>query len=485
MKFVDETLRDGHQSLWATRMKTKSMLPIVKTIDEAGFDGVMVGGGAIFETCIKFLNEDPWERFRLLKQLMPNSSLGFLLRGRGLFAWDIYPDDVVRLTVQRLYKNGIGWITVFDALNDVGNMKCAIKEAKNVGMQVNGGLMFTVSPVHTDEYFANKAHEFIKSGCDTVSINDASGLLTPNRTKSLIRTIKSKIGHIEIKFHAHDSTGLATENYHAAIDSGVDIVDTLATPMSQGYSLPGTPEILDYVNRSGMNGGLKEDNIRRIDDHIRWVTYTENKPLGQPIEFNQEYYNRFVEHQVPGGMMSNLESQLRELGLEHRLPEVLEEAGRVRKELGYPVMVTPLSQVVGVQATLNVVTGERYKNIPQELRNYALGYYGELAAPIDPNVLDKILRDGDIEKKIDVDLSKPTLDKIRKEHGPFSTDEDLLLATFYNQKILKNFYKNKENLDILSTYQTPISELVKELVRNRNIKSFDIAKGDLHLSYKS
>ncbi|WP_373893557.1 pyruvate carboxylase subunit B [Virgibacillus natechei] len=485
MKFVDETLRDSHQSLWATRMKTKSMLPIAKTIDEAGFDGVMVGGGAIFEACIKFLNENPWERFKLLKQLMPNSSLGFLLRGRGLFAWDIYPDDVVRLTVQRLEKNGISWLTVFDALNDVDNMKCAIQEAKKVGMQVNGGLMFTVSPVHTDEYFANKAQEFIESGSDVILINDSSGLLTAERTKSLIRAIRKKIGQVEIKFHAHGSTGLATESYHAAIDSGVNMIDTLTAPLSQGYSLPATSEMLDYVYRSGKNGGLKEKNVQMIDDYIRWVAYKENKPLSQQIEFDQQYYDRFVEHQVPGGMMSNLENQLRELGVEHRLPEVLEEAGRVRKELGYPVMVTPLSQIVGVQATLNVIGGERYGSIPKELRNYALGYYGEFAAPIDPNVLDKILRDKDLERQPGIDLSKPLLDKVRKEHGAFSTDEDLLLATFYNQKTLKNFYSNLENLDLLSTYQTPLSEFIKELVKNRNIKSFNIAKGDLRISYNS
>ena len=484
MKIVDETLRDSHQSLWATRMKTKSMIPIAKTIDEAGFDGVMVGSGAVFETCIKFLNENPWERFNLLNQTMPNSSLGFLLRGRGLFAWDIYPDDVVRLTVQRLKKNGISWLTIFDALNDVNNLKCSIEAAKEEGMEVNGGLMFTISPVHTDEYFANKAKQFIDSGCDVISINDASGLLTPERTKSLIRAIREKLGQVEIKFHAHGSTGLATDSYQAAMDADVDIIDTVALPVSQGYSLPATVEILDYLEQKGMRHLVKEDNVHMIDDYMCWVAYKEDKPLGKRIHFNQEYYDSFVGHQVPGGMMSNLENQLKELGMGHKLPEVLEEAGRVREELGYPVMVTPLSQIVGVQATLNVIGEERYGNIPLELKNYARGHYGEFAAPIDPFVMDRIFKDKEVEQGPGLDMSRPMLDEVRREHGPLS-DDDLLLATFYNQKVLKNFYKNKEDLSLLSAYHTPLAAFVKELVKNRNVKSLKLTKGDLKLSYQA
>lgn len=485
MKFVDETFRDGHQSLWATRMKTKSMLPIAKIIDEAGFDGVMVGSGAVFETCIKFLNENPWERFRLLQDAMPNSSLGLLLRGRGLFGWEIYPDDVVKLTVQQLKKNGISWLTVFDALNDVNNLKCSVQEAKNVGMQVNGGLMFTISPVHTDEYFANKAQQLIDCGCDVIGINDSSGLLTAKRTKTLIKAIKEKIGNVDIKFHAHDSTGLATESYYAAIDSGVDIIDTLASPVSKGYSLPATSEMYEYLRQQGKSINVKKENIDLVDDYIHWVAYKEKKSIPKKIKFNQKYYDRFVEHQVPGGMMSNLENQLKELGVEHRLDEVLLEAGRVREELGYPVMVTPLSQIVGVQATLNVLSGERYGSIPKELYNYALGHYGELAAPIDVNVLDKILRGKEKDEQDKIDLTKPLLNEIKNKYGTFKSDKDLLLATFYSQNVLKDFYAKEVSLTNISMERSPLSELVQELVKNNKIKTFNLNKGDLCMSYSS
>jgi oxaloacetate decarboxylase alpha subunit len=222
-----------------------------------------------------------------------------------------------------------------------------------------------------------------------------------------------------------------------------------------------------------------------IDDYIRWVTYKEKKPLGRHVQFNQQYYDEFVEHQVPGGMMSNLHNQLTELGLEHKLPEVLEEAGRVRQELGYPVMVTPLSQIVGLQATLNVIGEERYASIPTKLRNYALGHYGELAGSIDPNVIDKIIRDQDVDTPSGIDVAEPMLDKIRKKHGPFSSKEDLLLATFYDQKTLQNFYINKEDLNQLSIYETPLSAFVRELAKTRKVRALKLTKGDLHLSYQS
>ncbi|WP_180953535.1 pyruvate carboxylase subunit B [Bacillus sp. T33-2] len=481
LEFVDETLRDGQQSLWATRMKTESILPVARAFNKAGFHYVTSISGAAFETCVKFLGENPWDRLRLLRQQIPDTPLSVLLRGRNVLGWKRFPDDVVELTIRALKNIGIDWIMVFDGLNDIRNLEWHIKVAKSYGMKVNGALVYSESPVHTDEYFAEKARHFKRLGVDSIMLEDASGVLTPQRTKSLMASLRRAAGEVELQFQSHCSTGQANECYIEAIKEGIDVASTAALPLSEGESVPSHIKIIHDARKLGIDVGLDERYINELDDYLHWVAYKEQKPVGKSEPFNQIEFDKYVSHQIPGGMMSNLVSQLKDLGIENRLPEVLEEAGRVRQELGYPVMVTPLSQLVGVQATFNVLEGKRYHTVPEDLRLYVRGYYGEFAAPIDQNVLDRVLRDGES------DMLDPTsnfndeyIKKARAELGHTMSDEDLLLNIFNSKRTMNEFYQNQKNLKLPISTSQPLIELIKELEKRRNVRSFFVQNG----SYK-
>lgn len=477
IKFIDETIRDGQQSLWATRMRTKSMLPIAPTMDKAGFDFIVAMSGATFETGVKFLHEDPWEKLRLLHQHIPNTPLACVIRGRNILGWQLYPNDVVDLMLETLKKNGISWICAFDALNDLRNIEYQLKRAKELGMQTVGSLVFSESPVHTDEYYARKAKELLGMGVDAVFVEDASGVLTPGRTGELFTAIRNAIGDLRLIFQAHASTGTATECFIEAIKHGVDTVSTVGLPLAYGDSVPATIDILHRCQELGFETDLDEQLINKMDDHFFWQAYEEKRAINSPKQFDPVSHGKYLEHQIPGGMMSNLTNQLKELGILDRLPEVLEEAGRVRQELGYPVMVTPLSQFVGVQATFNVMEGERYKTVPEGIRLYAQGFYGELAAPIDPDVLARIFMDGD-QEMVDSTayFNDSFIDKFKAENGPFYTDEDLLIAIFNSRLTLEDFNKNKKPIEV-DFSSSPVLELVKGLKSRSDIKSAKIEKG--------
>ncbi|MCH6267970.1 pyruvate carboxylase subunit B [Neobacillus citreus] len=481
IKFMDETIRDGQQSLWATRMKAKSMFPIASTMDQAGFFCVIVGSGATFETGVKFLYEDPWEKLRLLRQLMPNTPLGFVIRGRNIVGWKQYPNDVVDVMLESLKKVGIDWICVFDGLNDLRNMAYQLKRAKDLGMNASGTLVFTESPVHTDEYYAEKGRDLLNLGVDAVVLEDASGILTPDRARTLISALRRAVGDATLMFQSHSSTGMAADTFTEAMKHGVDVVSTVSSPLANGDSVPSTIDILQRCHELGLKAEIDEEMIRKMDDFFYWQAYLEKKPIYSPKRFDPIEYAQYAGHQIPGGMMSNLTNQLKELGILHRLPEVLEEAARVRKELGYPVMVTPLSQFVGVQATFNILEGERYKTIPEGVRLYAKGFYGELAAPIDPNVLDRILWDDDYDTVDPTSYFNDSfLEKFKEENGPFSSDEELLLAVFNSRLTMEDFYRNRKPLDVNLTL-SPLVELVRELKKRKQIQAVSIEKGSLKL----
>jgi oxaloacetate decarboxylase alpha subunit len=479
IEFVDETFRDAPQSVWATRMRTESMLGIAPMLDEAGVKQACVSSAAAFETAVMYLYEDPWERIRLLKKSMPKTPLSVLIRGRNIFGWRRYSNDVIELLLKCLFKAGIQWIMVFDGLNDLRNLEWHIRAGKRIGLKVIGEEVFTESPVHTDDYFAGKAKEFIKLGVDGVILEDASGVLRPERTHTLVPAIRQAVGHHELQFHSHCSTGSGPECYWEALKQGADTLCTASLPMAYGESLPATIDVLRKAREMGFDDRMDEQQIKRIDDYCYWVAYKEQKPLGQPIVFDPSEFQKYVSHQIPGGMMSNLVKQLSDLGLLHRLPEVLEEAGRVRQEIGYPVMVTPFSQLVGVQATLNIVEGKRYQTVPQELRLYARGFYGAPATPFDQNVLDLLLGD---EKPIDPTASfdEPFLEKYRAEYGPFRSDEDMLLTLFNARSTMEKFYKNKKKIEI-PVVESPLVAFIKELASKNYIQSIQIEKGSLRL----
>jgi oxaloacetate decarboxylase alpha subunit len=460
-------------------MTTDMMVPIAKAIDEAGYFIVNLAGGAVFDTCVKYLGEDPWERIRILRQLIQKTPLMFITRSQNVWSWQVYPDDVVELTIRTVAKNGIRALFVFDSLNDTRNMALTIKVGKEVGLYVLGCDIYTLSPVHTDEYYVRKAKELVQLGADAVMLKDPSGLLTPERIRTLVPTLKQAIGKVPLILHSHCMTGLAPLCYLEAIELGVDIVHSAISPLSQGESLPATEYLVHHARRMGVEVRLNDGKLKEISDYFTALAKKEGKPLGKVLEYDPFHY----EHQIPGGMISNLRSQLAEVGLQDRLQEVLEEIPRIRKDLGYPIMVSPLSQYLGVQAILNVMGEERYQTVADEIRQYALGYYGELAAPIEPNVLDRIAGD---EQAITVrpgELIEPMVEKVKAEQGPFASDEELLLNIFYNKPTLRKFYESLRSKNASPSARSPLSLLLKELASRRDIKYFYVQKGDFTLTH--
>jgi oxaloacetate decarboxylase alpha subunit len=482
LRFNEETLRDGQQSLWANRMPTAPMLPIAAAMDQAGFGSINIMSGSAFEACILYLNENPWERLRLLAQLMPKTDLQILIRGRSAFGWRRFPNDAIELLIKCLQKSGIQGLAIFDGLNDMNNIKWHFQVAKEIGLQVHPALVFALSPVHSDAYYAAKARECADLGVHSVSLADASGLLTPERICTLIPAIRSAIGdRLDFSLVSHCGTGLGTACYREAMKLGVDILSTASTPLSQGNSIPSTWETLSFARQNGIPLRLDELLVRKIDDYFYWVAYQEKRAVGQPVSFNPAQYKKYAAHQIPGGMMSHLASQLKNLGLEHRLPEVLEEAGRVRQEIGYPVMVTPFSQIVGVQAVFNVIQKERYRTIPSDLCLYARGYYGESAAPIDPDVKDRIL-EGEDSKPIDPaeNYLEPLVSRARKEAGASLSDEELLLTLFFSRPTLERFHKNRRAIEFPAV-KPPLTALIQELGKRPHMRKFHFQSGPLKL----
>jgi oxaloacetate decarboxylase alpha subunit len=482
LHFVEETLRDGQQSLWANRMTTASMLPACPMLDGAGFNKINIMSASAFESCLVYLYENPWERMRLLCQSMPKTDITILIRSRHCFGWDRYPNDVIELHFKCLRDLGVRWLLIFDGLNDIRNLEWQFRIGRSLGIRVTGVLTFAESPVHTDEYYAQKAKEVINVGVDSVLMADASGLLTPDRTSRLVPAIRSAIGeNVALEFVAHCGTGMGSACVLEAVKGGANIISTAALPLSYGNSIPSTSEMMYHAKELGLEVDLNEDLVRRIDDYFFWVAYGEKRPPGRPVKFDPVEYKTYAGHQIPGGMMSHLVSQLKDLGLEHRLPEVLEEAARVREEIGHPVMVTPFSQFVGVQAVFNVIAEERYSTVPQGLKEYARGGYGRPAAPIEANVLDRILADGD-EEPIDPleNMMEPTVSRVRSEKGPFRSDEELLLSIFNTPQTIAKFHKNRKALEI-PVLRQPLAALVKELTRRKDIKKFFLRKNNVRL----
>jgi oxaloacetate decarboxylase alpha subunit len=476
--FEDESFRTAPQSLWATRMRTETMLGIAPKVDEAGFTKICVTSAAAFETAVMYLFEDPWERLRLLRRAMPKTPLNFFVRSRNLMGWKMLPNDVIELFLKCIQRIGIQWVEVFDGLNDLRIIEWHFRVAQKLGLQRTGHISCTDSPVHTDEYFASKARELVKIGVDVVNLSDPCGAMIPERIRSLVTAVRRVLnGKAKLGFFAHDCTGVADDCYIEAMKHGVDILKTVSLPVAHGYSLPATTDMVPQARRIGLKVQVDAERVKAIDDYFYWAAYEEKKPLGKKVLFDPVKYKRYVAHQIPGGMMSNLENQLSELKLLHKLPEVLEEAGRVRQELGYPVMVTPYSQLVGVQAVFNVIEGERYRTVPEELKLYVRGAYGKPAAPIDPNALDRILAGGNKEP-IDPseNFPEPFVPKFRAEQGPFESDEDLLLAIFNTRETMEKFYQNKKTIESHPVVATPLSFLIKELAKRPDLKMVNIEK---------
>lgn len=456
VKITDTTLRDAHQSLLATRMRTRDMIPVCEKLDRVGFFSLEVWGGATFDSCIRYLNEDPWERLRTLKEHLPHTPLQMLLRGQNLVGYRHYSDDVTEEFIKLVIKNGIDIFRIFDALNDIRNMEFPIKVAKDNGAHVQGAICYTTSPVHTIEGFVKMAVELERLGCDSICIKDMAGLITPQAAYDLVSALKREI-KITVDIHTHCTSGMGPLSYLSACQAGADIIDTAMSPFAGGTSQPPTETMVASLEGTPYSTGLDLELLVEIGYYF--LTLKEKyKGLINPIAERSDV-SVFL-HQIPGGMISNLHSQLKEQKALHRYNEVLEEVPRVRKDLGYPPLVTPTSQIVGTQAVLNALLGERYKKVTQEVKDYCLGLYGRPPAPIDPEIRRRIIGDEVPVECRPADLIEPQLNRLRKEAGALGIlkkEEDLMTYALYPAvapKFLKGEVK-EESIPVSEVKNTP------------------------------
>ena len=438
IEFVDQTLRDAQQSLWGFTMRTDHMTPIAEMMDKVGYRAITTVGSQAFTVQVRNLNEDPWERIRVLSRLIKRTPLRGSYQIGSLSSFDLStPREIITLWIKRSVANGIKSFWICDYQTDMEKFVFFARIAKAEGAEVVPALMYTSSPVHDSEHWARKTRLLAeaKDCVDRIMIEDASGVITPEGTRELVSTVRKNCEGLALEFHSHCNSGLAPLCYLEAIQSGVTTVHTAVAPLANGTSLPATETILRNVRRLGYSSDLDEDALTAVSAHFRKIAEREGLPVGVPLEYDLFHFG----HQVPGGMMTNLTRQLREVGVEHRLNEILEEIVLVRKEFGYPVMATPYSQIVGAQAVENVITGERYQQITDEAIKYVLGYYGEPVVPIDQNVVNRVMGSPRVKQFVNW---KPkgydkSVEEFRREIGPELSDDELLLKILIPGKPVK------------------------------------------------
>ncbi|PKM45327.1 MAG: oxaloacetate decarboxylase subunit alpha [Gammaproteobacteria bacterium HGW-Gammaproteobacteria-1] len=436
---TETVLRDGHQSLIATRMRTEDMLPICPKLDQVGYWSLEVWGGATFDACLRFLKEDPWERLRTLRQALPNTRLQMLLRGQNLLGYRHYSDDVVRAFVERAASNGIDVFRIFDALNDTRNLRTAIEAVKQNGKHAQGAISYTTSPVHGIPQFAAMAKEMEAMGCDSIAIKDMAGLLTPSATTELVEALVATV-KLPIAVHSHATSGLASMCQLKGIEHGAVHIDTAISAFAGGTSHPPTESMVAALRGTEYDTGLDLALLQEIGFYFHDV----RKKYHQ---YESEYTGidtRVQINQVPGGMISNLSNQLREQGALGRMNEVLQEIPRVREDLGYPPLVTPTSQIVGTQAVLNVLTGARYKNITNEVKFYLQGRYGKAPGSVNSMVRQQAIGNEEVIECRPADLLKPELDNLRDQAGALAHSEEDVLTFAMFPEVGREFLEQRE-----------------------------------------
>ena len=425
VQFVETVLRDANQSLIATRLPYDKFEPMLETIDKAGYYAAECWGGATFDVCLRYLNEDPWERLRKIRAKMPNTKLQMLLRGQNVLGYSHYPDDFVKLFVKKAVENGMDVIRIFDALNDVKNMKVAMEATAEAGAIASGTISYTTSPVHTHAKYVEMVKELKEMGASTICIKDMAGIMGPKEAYDMVSAIKDAVD-LPIDLHTHSTTGLAFMTYLKAVEAGVDIIDTAISPFSGGTSQPATETMAYALRQLGYEVDLDDNATKAMADYFKGVR-DEFLADGTLMPKSMATDTQCLTYQVPGGMLSNLLSQLKQMNALDRLDEALLETPRVRKDLGYPPLVTPTSQMVGVQAVRNVLDGERYKTVSKEIKAYCRGEYGTTPAPIDEQIRAQILGG---EKPLEgryADTLAPVVESARAELGELAkSDEDVL-----------------------------------------------------------
>jgi pyruvate carboxylase subunit B len=462
---TDTTLRDAHQSLYATRLRTEDMLPLAREIDHCGFFSVEAWGGATFDTCIRFLNDDPWDRLKALKAELKHTPIQMLLRGQNLVGYRHYPDDVVDNFVTAAHKNGVDIFRVFDALNDIRNMKRSMDQVKKSGAHLQGAICYTTSPVHSTQTFIEMAKELYADECDSICIKDMAGLIMPEQARDLISGIKKAVD-IKVCLHSHSTSGIAPMSYEAAITAGVDILDTAMSPFSMGTSQPPTESVVASLIGTSRDTGidlLKLRAVRNICLQVREKYAGLIDPISERVDSDVLIY------QLPGGMISNIVSQLREQDALNRWDEVLAEIPRVREDLGYPPLVTPTSQIVGTQAVLNVlVNGQRYRNVTKEVKDYVHGLYGKSPAPVNHEIQKLIIGEDEVITVRPADLLEPAYKKFKEEAekgGLVKKEEDILTYILY-PAIAPSFLKNERTLEEIPKKQSvskPVSDMPSQM----------------------
>ena len=429
VRITDTTLRDGHQSLWATRMRTPDMLPILETMDEIGYQSLECWGGATFDAALRFLDEDPWERLRLIKKHVVRTPLQMLLRGQNLVGYRHYGDDIVRRFVYKAAENGIDVFRVFDALNDIRNFETAAAAIKETGKHFQAAVVYTISPVHSLDHYLDVAHKLVEMGADSLCIKDMAALLSPYYAEQLIGRLKAEIP-VPIQLHCHYIGGLAPMTYLKAVEAGVDVIDTATVPLAFGNSQPATEMVVTALIGTPYDTELDLEKLFTIAKYFEQVRLDTGHDRGVTSLTHMQVYS----HQVPGGMISNLESQLSEQGALDRLPEVLEEIPIVRAEVGFPPLVTPMSQIVGTQAVLNVLSGRRWHIVPDEMKAYLRGKYGAAPGPVSHEVIERVLAGEEPIHVRPADLVDETLEDYREEIGDLArSEEDLLSYALFPQ----------------------------------------------------
>jgi oxaloacetate decarboxylase alpha subunit len=480
VNFVDTTLRDAHQSLWNGQMTTPMMLAIAPVMDRAGFEFVDLLPLVYMDWLVRYLHENPWDRMRLMAEALPNTPC---IVGGVLIGFGTIPDSATELWMKRVADVGMRIIRINEPYHDMGRITKCIRWSQVAGLTNMVALIFTDSPVHTDEYYATKAEQIAKAGADIIFIKDVDGLLTPERTRTLVPAILKKINGIPLQLHAHCTTGLAPICYLEAIKLGVVSVHTANPPLANGSSQPSTLNVLRNARRLGFSSNLDEKAIEQIREHFEYIAKRHGFPTGVPVEYDVAQYR----HQLPGGMISNYRFELSRRGLEHRLGDLLEEIALIRRELGYPIMVTPLSQYVGVQAILNITSGQRYKVVTDEIIKYVLGRYGELAAPVEERVRDRIMSLPRTRELMDWEPPQPSLEELRAQYGPDVSDQELLLRVMStNQRAVDEILAAGPMKTDYPRGDRPEMALIQELTRraDQDYEYIHIKKRDFSLTLK-
>ena len=437
---TDTVLRDAHQSQAATRMTMEDMIPALKKLDEIGYYSVECWGGATFDSCMRFLNEDPWERLRTIKKNMPNTKLQMLFRGQNILGYKHYADDVVRSFCQKSIENGIDIVRIFDALNDPRNLEAAIKSVKEFGGICEAAISYTVSPVHNEDYFVKLAVQLAEMGADNICIKDMANLLLPYDAYSLVKKLKENLGDdIKVHLHTHNTSSTGDMTNLMAAQAGVDIVDCALSPLANGTSNPATESLVATLKGTERDTGLDLNKLSDAAAHFRGVAQALKERGSLDPKVLQVDTNTLL-YQVPGGMLSNLISQLKQANAEDKYYDVLAEVPRVREDFGYPPLVTPTSQIVGTQAVLNVLSGERYKMVTKESKGLLRGEYGQLPAPVNEEVRKKAIGDDEVITCRPADLLQPELDKYREETKDMAKSEEDVLSYALFPQVAEKFF---------------------------------------------